>query len=199
MSRTVRYIFTIVLIIAAAMWIMAVYRTCNTNQTPEDTELTNNGTIDSSSEDDLNEEDIESLYVDDEEAGDEEEEDDSALGTDENSGDTSTDTGSMDSSTASDDSDKEEESTSVDEFDLTGNGGEFLVIAGAFVSESNAKKMQRRLSNKGHNSAVKVFLGSNYHSVVMGAYSTESAAREIAEEIGGEAYVHKKRYPKRRR
>ena len=45
MSRTLKYILTIILLIVAAMWILTVYRTCQAKKLADNTELsTNNGT-----------------------------------------------------------------------------------------------------------------------------------------------------------
>ncbi len=181
MNKTVKYLIATVLVLAGAMWVMSIYKSCNT-QKQEDTENVQ------SNNDSGDNEDIESLYLDDEEIARTEEEDNAFVEENETTGDEDMEEISG-----------EEEDGTVETFDLDENDGEYLVIAGAFISESNAKALQRQLDKKGLESSVKVFLGSSYHAVVLGGYQTQNAAWDIADKIGDEAYVHKKRYPKRMR
>ncbi len=215
MSRILRYLLTIVLIIAAVMWVLVVYRSCQNPPKTDNTELTNSDTSGESSLDGTSDEDdLEKLYTDeDDEDGEDDEEEGLDGGTDDEDEDDETETASTtsDNEDESDDEDKDvayngidntnskptsSTSTSVDR--AGDEGGEFLVVAGAFVSESNARKYQRRLERKGYDSEVRIFLGSDYHSVIAGAYSSEASAQDIADELGGQAYVHKKRYLKKR-
>ncbi len=174
MSRTLRYILTIVLILAAAAWIFTVYKTCQKPKT-DNTEVSNNDAGNATVfEEEEDPDDLENLYEeDDEETG--EEEDSTGL--------------------------EEEDSTVVEEEEdsTIGEDGNYMVVAGAFVAKHNADRYQKQLSIKGYQSTVRIFLGSEYHAVIVGNYATEKEAQSIARELGGEAYVHKKRYPKNKR
>ena len=79
--------------------------------------------------------------------------------------------------------------------------GEFLVIAGAFIVEANANKVVNRLNQKGYDDAeVRIFLGSQYHSAIVGAYESVDNALDVAIKLADEGYkdvyVHKKRHKK---
>ncbi len=81
--------------------------------------------------------------------------------------------------------------------------GEYLVIAGAFIVEANAQKTVNRLNEKGYyNAEVRIFLGSQYHSAIVGAYVDLDNALDVAINLAGEGYkdvyVHKKRHKKNR-
>lgn len=191
MSRTLKTILTIVLIVVGAMWLLTVYRSCNTKK--ENTEITNgnenlgsnDGTTDDSGK-------LDDLYEEDDE--------------DESTGESALDAGNTTDTTGGD-SEEEEDTSEYEEDDnvsvagegIKKNGGEYLVVAGAFISKSNAEKYQKQLSKKGYDSEIRVFIGSDYHSVIIGEYVNRGDAIRTADKIGGEAYAHKKRYPKKRR
>jgi len=77
-------------------------------------------------------------------------------------------------------------------------GGEYLVIAGNYLVESNAKEMTRKLSNLGYPSAdIGVFDRSQYHTVIASRHSSYSSALEVENAIkrqGIDCYVKKKQY-----
>lgn len=77
-------------------------------------------------------------------------------------------------------------------------GGEYLVIAGNYLVESNAREMTRKLDNLGYPSAdIGVFDLSQYHTVIASRHSNYGAAVEVANAIkrqGIECYVKKKQY-----
>ena len=184
MSRTVQYILTIVLIIVGTMWVVTVYRSCQEAKTVDGTD----GTVDDAITeviDTSNTDDLEALY-------------------DEN--DTAVDTSGLSTGLEEDEDEYEEDEYEeeetvddvVEETPPTMLGGEYLVVAGAFVAESNAKQFQKELEEEDYDAEIRVFLGSDYHSVILGNYDTEREATKVAKAIGGEAYVHKKRYPKKR-
>ncbi len=78
------------------------------------------------------------------------------------------------------------------------SGGEYLVIAGNYLVESNARKMTRKLSNLGYPSAdIGVFDRSQYHTVIASRQDSYGAALEISNAIkqqGIDCYVKKKQY-----
>jgi len=202
MGRTLKYFLTILLVIAVAMWLLTVYRSCKA--TTDNTEQTTSvGASDMGTDTDGTS--LDDLYEDDEEdAGVGETAGENGLESN-NNGDTSTDTTEDDGSVGGGDEEEtpsefeQDDEVSVSGGGIHSNGGEYLVVAGAFVSKSNAKRYQKQLARRSYDSEIRVFLGSDYHSVIIGAYASRSEAASIAEKIGSEAYVHKKRYPKKRR
>lgn len=186
MSQTLKNILIIVLLILGAMWIFTLYRSCEAKKNADNTELSSNNET-NSNDDSSEEEGMDELYV--KEGEEEPNGDDEIFEEEGGEDDTSED------ETTEDDSASDNGSTGTGVVD---GDGEYLVVAGAFVAESNAKKMNRELTAKGIDSEIRIFLGSDYHSVIVGNYETESAAQSIVDQIGGEAYVHKKRYPKKR-
>ncbi|MFT5165796.1 MAG: cell division protein FtsN [Saprospiraceae bacterium] len=190
MSRTVKLILTIILIIAAAIWLLTVYRSCQ-NTKKNNTEITTNGTgtegtnpaaVDTSSLTGL-----EDLYEEEEE-----EESDST--------NASGNTGDSANTSNKETDDEEEDNTTNAEYDAFVNrSGDYLVVAGAFVAKSNADKYKKQLEKEGYDVEVRIFLGSDYHSVILGDYATEGEASGVVKKLGGEAYVHKRRPLKKRR
>jgi len=76
-------------------------------------------------------------------------------------------------------------------------GAQFLVVAGSYSKNPNARAMARRLESKGYDNAEVVeFDYSKYFSVLAGRFTSEEEARAVAAELqenGVEAYVHRKR------
>ena len=73
----------------------------------------------------------------------------------------------------------------------------YLVVAGAYMSEQNAKTERNRLRDKGFSDAeVVVFDLSQYYTVITGRYASEQTATEAKQQLskyGGTGYVHLKR------
>lgn len=78
------------------------------------------------------------------------------------------------------------------------SSGEWMVIAGNYLVESNARVMINKLKNLGYtNSEIGVFERSQYHTVIASRHSSNSAAIRASNEIknrGVECYVKKKTY-----
>ena len=76
--------------------------------------------------------------------------------------------------------------------------GEYMVIAGNYLVESNAKAMMKKLNNLGYNNSdVFVFDNSQYHTVIASRHDSYGSALEIANAIrrqGVDCYVKKKQY-----
>lgn len=76
--------------------------------------------------------------------------------------------------------------------------GEYMIIAGNYLVESNAGEMTRKLQNLGYNNAeIAVFDYSQYHTVVASRHSSYANALETASSIkrqGVDCYVKKKTY-----
>ncbi len=177
MNQTIRYIISILLIIALAIWSITVYRSCQETKTPGKKPEITSADPDTS--------DLEDLYVIEE--------------------DTTTDEYADTESPLETDEDDPPE-TIYEEPEpqkLSYDDGEFLVIAGAFVVEANAKKAVNRLHQKGYDDAeIRVFIGSDYHSAIVGAYHDMDDAFDVAIKLADEGYkdiyVHKKRHRKKR-
>ena len=79
--------------------------------------------------------------------------------------------------------------------------GDYLVIAGAFKSEENAKNEVNKIKDLGYpNSEIVKFDNSNFYSVCVARYENANDAEKVANSIknrlGKKAYVHKKRSKK---
>lgn len=76
--------------------------------------------------------------------------------------------------------------------------GKYMVIAGSYLIEDNARKMQNRLNEIGYDqSDIVVFDLSQYHSVVAARYNSYDKALKVSNELkrrGIECYVHAKQY-----
>lgn len=78
------------------------------------------------------------------------------------------------------------------------SAGEYMVIAGNYLIESNARDMINKLSNLGYgNAEIGIFERSQYHTVIASRHASRSAAIQASSDIkykGIEAYVKKKTY-----
>ncbi|MEM6963772.1 MAG: SPOR domain-containing protein [Bacteroidota bacterium] len=90
------------------------------------------------------------------------------------------------------------EDTSEDLARDADNSGDYLVIAGAFKNEANAKKEVEKLKNLGYpNTEIVEFDYSEFYSVCVAKYDASGDAEKVANalknKLGKKAYVHKKR------
>jgi len=80
----------------------------------------------------------------------------------------------------------------------TSSEGDYMVIAGNYLVESNARGMTRKLSNLGYpNAEIGVFDRSQYHTVIASRHGSYSAALKVSNAIkrqGIECYVKRKQY-----
>lgn len=78
----------------------------------------------------------------------------------------------------------------------TSSNGSYMVIAGSYLLEENARKMVNRLKRKGYSNAeIVYFNNSQYHSICAGRYNTRSSAKQTANRLissGIDSYVHRK-------
>ena len=74
--------------------------------------------------------------------------------------------------------------------------GDYMVIAGSYLLEDNARKMIRKLQGMGYNNAEIVYFDqSQYHSICAGRYDSKSTAKETSSRLKGngiDSYVHRK-------
>jgi len=83
-----------------------------------------------------------------------------------------------------------------------GSSGKYMVVAGSYLSEANAKSERRRLQKAGYDDAeVVVFNFSNYHTVCAARYNSLSEANALKGKLANgrypDAYVHRKRSRKK--
>ncbi|HHH53169.1 MAG TPA: hypothetical protein ENK91_05890 [Bacteroidetes bacterium] len=74
--------------------------------------------------------------------------------------------------------------------------GKYLVVAGSYLVEDNARKMKKRLYNLGYNSEIVNFDLSQYYTVIAGRYNSRSDAQNtvnILKRNGIDSYVHKRK------
>ncbi len=78
------------------------------------------------------------------------------------------------------------------------SSGDYMVIAGNYLVQSNANGMTRKLSNLGYpNAEIGIFDRSQYHTVIASRHDSYGAALEVANAInrqGIECYVKKREY-----
>jgi len=76
--------------------------------------------------------------------------------------------------------------------------GQYMVIAGNYLVESNAKQMIRKLDNLGYpSSEIGIFDRSQYHTVIAYRSESYSAAQEVSNAIkrqGIDCYVKRREY-----
>lgn len=74
--------------------------------------------------------------------------------------------------------------------------GEYMVIAGSYLLEDNARKMIRKLQGMGYSNAEIIYFDqSQYHSICAGRYDAKSTAKETSSNLKGngiDSYVHRK-------
>ena len=174
MNQTARYLIMVILIIALGIWSITVYRSCQAAKEPTDQVEDNSTDTDTAN--------LEDLYdVEEDTTADEYIDDNATIDTEED----------------------DDPAPTISEPEPSLSEGEFLVVAGAFIVEANAQKMVNRLNQKGYrNAEIRVFLGSDYHSVIVGAYEGMDNAFDVAIKLADEGYkdvyVHKKRYRNKR-
>lgn len=89
----------------------------------------------------------------------------------------------------------EERKTTTNHSSSSVKSGRYLVIAGSYLIEENARKMMNKLKNKGFDAEIVHFNFSQYHSICAGRYSSQSTAKNTArtlKNMGIDAYVHTK-------
>lgn len=76
--------------------------------------------------------------------------------------------------------------------------GEYMVIAGNYLVEANARDMIAKLRNLGYDNAeIGIFQRSQYHTVIASRHASQSSAFSVANDIkhrGVDCYVKKKTY-----
>ena len=74
--------------------------------------------------------------------------------------------------------------------------GQYMLIAGSYLLEENAKKMIEKLQGLGYSNAEIIYFDqSQYHSICAGRFDSSSSARESASNLNGsgiDSYVHRK-------
>ncbi|HHS96106.1 MAG TPA: SPOR domain-containing protein [Phaeodactylibacter sp.] len=209
MRSLLKFLALALLIVLAGLWIMTVAKSCNkTNVSKTATDVVD-ATTDKITEVADDAEDLfkgeteeEGLFTED---GDEvivaDEEDDAIDEEDMEDDDEEAD---LDEEL---DEEEDETTTSVNEKPAPPSlhsGAQYLVIAGAFLTEANAKKEVQRLKKKGYDDAeVVVFDFSQYHSVCVQRTNSLKEAnaikRKLVNDGNDEAYVHKKRSRKKKK
>lgn len=78
----------------------------------------------------------------------------------------------------------------------TRSSGNYMVIAGSYLLEENAKKMVRKLQGMGYSNAEIVhFDQSQYHSICAGRYNSSNSASQTSSSLkiaGIDSYVHRR-------
>ncbi len=178
-------ILTVILIIALAIWAIYTYKACQEQKTPVNTTPTE--VID----DDEAEPDTLDLAIDDEE--DSSDEIDPAPGT--------VDLDEMEPDESDEDTDESDTDATTDS--ATSESGDYLIVVGAFMSREGAERVVKRLNQLGFGADRRVFLSSDYHSVIVGNYEDLNEAfrdtKKIKDAGYPDAYAHKIRVPKKKK
>ncbi|MDA9774325.1 SPOR domain-containing protein, partial [Saprospiraceae bacterium] len=77
-----------------------------------------------------------------------------------------------------------------------GSSGSYMVIAGSYLLEDNAKSMVKKLQGMGYaNAEIVYFDQSQYHSICAGKYDSNGSAAKTASNLkssGIDSYVHRR-------
>jgi len=197
MSSIFKYIPHIIIILLLGLFIFGILKGCQNIQSPTepvDTTLDDDSGLSDTNQDDDNEASLDDLFEEGEgETGEEGNDENESLTskTDEDEGEGAT--SSTDQATASSSG-----SSSTTSSSGTSTLEKYLVIAGSFTSEANAKRELTRLKKLGYPDAEVVeFDQSQYYSLCAGRYASLSEARGVKVSLVNnhkfEAYVHKMR------
>lgn len=63
--------------------------------------------------------------------------------------------------------------------------GNYFVITGSYLVESNARVMRDKLAKMGYDSEVVIFDGSQYHAAIAGRFASHEDAREVSRKLTG--------------
>lgn len=84
----------------------------------------------------------------------------------------------------------------VNPYESGSSSGQYLVIAGSYLLEDNAKRMVNKLQGMGFSNAEIVYFDqSQYHSICAGKYDSKSSASKTAGSLksnGIDSYVHRR-------
>ena len=79
----------------------------------------------------------------------------------------------------------------------TQGSGPFMVIAGSFIKEENARQQIKKLKSYGYNAAeIKIFVASEYHSVIVSRHANPADAERVVQDLkkkGIESFVKEKK------
>ena len=192
MERLPKIILMIVAMTAIFLWVSTAFNSCGEKDLLDETDLISETSDDLS---DFSDDAGNDIFGD----SDDEDDDGFLFGDDEDDIDyseSSNDDEEVDFTEAVDD--EYESSPPVSRPTSYSSSGEWMVIAGNYLVESNARVMINKLRNLGYNnSEIGVFERSQYHTVIASRHSSNSAAISAANEIknrGVECYVKKKTY-----
>ncbi|MFZ1704984.1 MAG: SPOR domain-containing protein [Saprospiraceae bacterium] len=63
-------------------------------------------------------------------------------------------------------------------------GGQYMVIAGSFIKEENARSQLKKLKSIGYNHAeIKIFVSSEYYSVIVSRHTTQNEADKVVQDL----------------
>lgn len=79
----------------------------------------------------------------------------------------------------------------------TKGSGPYMVIAGSFIKEENARQQLKKLKSYGYSSAeIKIFVASEYHSVIVSRHANQADAERVVQDLkkkGIESFVKEKK------
>jgi len=83
-----------------------------------------------------------------------------------------------------------------DTYVSSSSSGDYMVIAGSYLLEDNAKRMIQKLKGMGYSNAEIIYFdNSQYHSICAGKYDSNSSASQTAGNLkssGIDSYVHRR-------
>ena len=203
MGSFLRYLLLALLIVLVGAWIFTVSKSCNAPKTdPAGTNTTEYTDPATTTGTETGEADLEDLYEVEESDVESGNADDS-----ENLPDYANAADDLEMGNAGDpdeDAINEEDPEPAEDYSTSETGSstgsitnKYLVVAGSYLSEANAKIMANQLDRMGFSDAeVTAFDLSQYYSVIAGRYRYLGEARSAARTLndkGVEAYVHKMR------
>jgi len=187
MSKILKITLSIIGLLLFYLWICSTFQSCQNKKTNTDDIALVNDTLDDDEEllESLDEESFEDDEIDYSDEDSEISDNEFVEFDDSESNSTSS---SSNSTTASTNSSRTNYSSN--------SRGQYLVISGNYLVDTNAEKMKSKLKNMGFtNAEIAVFNGSNYQTVIANRYSDYSEAVEAASTLkqkGIDSYVKKK-------
>lgn len=190
--RYLKVVLSSVLLVTFYMWVALMFNSCNSNNSGKEvrTEVEADDSL-------MSDDEFESDTVTDGEFVDETSEEDKEVVEEETVEEDGSEPGDYTTPTFPIEEKKSVEKRTHPVTNSSANtGAPYMVIAGSYLMEDNAKNMIKKLQSKGYSNAEIVhFNFSQYHSICAGRYNSKNTAQKTVNALqasGISAYVHKR-------
>lgn len=193
MGRVLKILLYLVLLFVLYIWLSTVFKSCNSGDSlsgtlTETVDATGDAIGDITDAGDELLDEVDDFYddedddvVDDEEYIDEEEVDYEALDAEEDYQDEDI----YEEEDYAAPAQAEKPKTVTPKPSRSTSTGNYFVITGSYLVESNARVMRDKLAKMGYNSEVVIFDGSQYHAAIAGRFASHEDAREVSRKLTG--------------